>query len=180
MARRLRGAAAIAGRAIAVAAAIIVLASLATGWLYWLRAGVSGWPGPRVADALPLDEMPGHDSVPLLIYLAVLGLAATALGLVARALRLDRLTAGLGLAAGTGGLATNRNLSLVFYPDALTKRAADILNKSEMIVFDASDMMPSAMNAAFWTACVNYVADPSSLDTILANLDKVRATAYKK
>ena len=103
MARRLRGAAAIAGRAIAVAAAIIVLASLATGWLYWLRAGVSGWPGPRVADALPLDEMPGHDSVPLLIYLAVLGLAATALGLVARALRLDRLTAGLGLAAGTGG-----------------------------------------------------------------------------
>lgn len=84
------------------------------------------------------------------------------------------------LAAGTGGLATNRNLSLVFYPDALTKRAADILNKSEMIVFDASDMMPSAMNAAFWTACVNYVADPSSLDTILANLEKVRATAYNK
>jgi alpha-glucoside transport system substrate-binding protein len=84
------------------------------------------------------------------------------------------------LAAGTGALATNRNLSLVFYPDALTKRAADILNKSEIVVFDASDMMPSEMNAAFWKASVDYVADPASLDSILANLDKVRQSAYKK
>ncbi len=84
------------------------------------------------------------------------------------------------LAAGTGGLATNRNLSLVFYPDPLTKRAADILNKAEIVVFDASDMMPSEMNAAFWKACVDYISDPTSLDAILTNLDKVRATAYKK
>ena len=103
MARQLRGAAALALRVVAVVAAIVVVTSLATGWLYWLRAGVTGWPGPRVADALPLDELPGHDSVPLLAYLAVSGVAAAALGLVARALRLDRLTAGLGLAAGTGG-----------------------------------------------------------------------------
>ncbi|MDP3178046.1 MAG: extracellular solute-binding protein [Spirochaetaceae bacterium] len=83
-------------------------------------------------------------------------------------------------AAGTGALATNRNVSLVFYPDALTKRAADILNKSEIVVFDASDMMPSEMNAAFWKGTVDFVADPASLDQILAGLDKVRAAAYKK
>jgi len=84
------------------------------------------------------------------------------------------------LAAGTGALATNRNLSLVFYPDALTKRAAEILNKSEIVVFDASDMMPSEMNAAFWKGCVDFVASPSSIDSILENLDKVRLAAYKK
>jgi alpha-glucoside transport system substrate-binding protein len=84
------------------------------------------------------------------------------------------------LAAGTGALATNRNVSLVFYPDPITKRAADILNKSEIVVFDASDMMPSEMNAAFWKATVDYVSNPASLDAILASLDKVRATAYKK
>ncbi|MDA8411382.1 MAG: ABC transporter substrate-binding protein [Treponema sp.] len=83
-------------------------------------------------------------------------------------------------AAGTGALATNKNVSLVFYPDPLTKRAADILNKSEIVVFDASDMMPSEMNAAFWKATVDFVNDPSKLDSILAGLDKVRATAYKK
>jgi alpha-glucoside transport system substrate-binding protein len=83
-------------------------------------------------------------------------------------------------AAGTGALATNRNVSLVFYPDALTKRAADILNKSEIVVFDASDMMPSEMNAAFWKGTVDFVAEPAKLDQILAGLDKVRASAYKK
>ncbi|HUX42047.1 MAG TPA: ABC transporter substrate-binding protein [Rectinemataceae bacterium] len=83
-------------------------------------------------------------------------------------------------AAGTGALATNKNVSLVFYPDPLTKRAADLLNKSEIVVFDASDMMPSEMNASFWKATVDFVNDPSKLDSILAGLDKVRATAYKK
>lgn len=83
-------------------------------------------------------------------------------------------------AAGTGALATNRNVSLVFYPDPLTKRAADILNKSEIVVFDASDMMPSEMNAAFWKATVDYVNNPANLDSILATLDKVRMGAYKK
>jgi lysyl-tRNA synthetase class 2 len=102
MGRQLRGAAGLVLRVIAVPVAIAVVTSLVTGWLYWLRAGAAGWPGPRVADALPLDELPGHDSVPLLLYLAAFGVAAVALGLVARALRLDRLTAGLALAAGTG------------------------------------------------------------------------------
>lgn len=83
-------------------------------------------------------------------------------------------------AAGTGALATNRNVSLVFYPDPITKRAADILNKSEIVVFDASDMMPSEMNAAFWKGCVDFVADPGKLDQILASLEKVRSSAYKK
>jgi len=84
------------------------------------------------------------------------------------------------LAAGTGGLATNRNVSLVFYPDPITKRAADILNKSEIVVFDASDMMPPEMNAAFWKGTVDYVNNPANLDAILATLDKVRASSYKK
>ena len=82
-------------------------------------------------------------------------------------------------AAGTGGLGTNRNVSLVFYPDPLTKRAAEILNKSEMVVFDASDMMKPEMNSAFWSAVVSYVENPRNLDSILAGLEKVRKDAYK-
>jgi lysyl-tRNA synthetase, class II len=89
-------------RAGALALAIILATSIATGWLYWIRAPVARWPGPMVHDALALDELPGHDTVPLVIYLATFGLAGLALGLTARALRLDRLAAGLGLAAGTG------------------------------------------------------------------------------
>jgi alpha-glucoside transport system substrate-binding protein len=82
-------------------------------------------------------------------------------------------------AAGTGGLGTNKSVALTFYPDALTKRAASILNTTEIVVFDASDMMKNEMNTAFWSAIVNYVNDPSSLDQILADLEKVRKDAYK-
>ncbi len=82
-------------------------------------------------------------------------------------------------AAGTGGLGTNKNVALTFYPDALTKRAASLLNNTEIVVFDASDMMKPEMNNAFWSAIVSYINNPSSLDSILANLEKVRKDTYK-
>ncbi|HEV3295391.1 MAG TPA: phosphatidylglycerol lysyltransferase domain-containing protein [Streptosporangiaceae bacterium] len=102
MRRQLRGTAALIIRATAVILAIMLVTSMATGWLYWLRAGVAGWPGPRVADALPLDELPGQDRIPFVVCAGVFAVAGVMLGLLARALRLDRLTAGLTLAAGTG------------------------------------------------------------------------------
>ncbi|WP_300613370.1 phosphatidylglycerol lysyltransferase domain-containing protein [Trebonia sp.] len=102
MASRVRTALGAAGRAAAVALAVVIVPALATGWLYWLRARVASWPGPRVHDALPLDELPSHDSVPLLVFVAVFAIAGVILGLAARAARLDRLAAGLGLAAGVG------------------------------------------------------------------------------
>lgn len=66
----------------------------ATGWLYLLRPHV-GLGGPRVGDALPLDELPHASSVPFPVFLAVWIVAATVLGLVARSARTERLTAGL-------------------------------------------------------------------------------------
>jgi alpha-glucoside transport system substrate-binding protein len=82
-------------------------------------------------------------------------------------------------AAGTGGLGTNKSVALTFYPDALTKRAASILNNTEIVVFDASDMMKPQMNTAFWSGVVSFVNNPADLDKILADLDKVRLDAYK-
>ena len=34
------------------------------------------------------------------------------------------------------------------------------------------------MNEAFWQAVLDYTADPTKLDAILAELDDVRAVAY--
>jgi hypothetical protein len=82
--------------------AIIGVSLLTTGCLYWARVAVAGWPGPRVADALPLDELPGHDSVPLVVYVFFALIAGVVLGMVARWAGLNRLTAGLALAVGTG------------------------------------------------------------------------------
>ncbi len=102
MAGHLRTGAVIAAKAVTMALAIVLVTSAATGWLYWIRARVAGWPGPQVADALPLDELPGHDHVPLVVCVAVFAVAGLMLGLVARAVRLDRLAAAWVLAGGTG------------------------------------------------------------------------------
>jgi alpha-glucoside transport system substrate-binding protein len=78
----------------------------------------------------------------------------------------------------TGGLSPNKKVALDAYPDEITKESANILNQSKMVVFDASDMMPGEMNNAFWTAVMNYVENPSDLDSILEQLEKVRQEAY--
>src|SRR5947207_10222198 len=86
----------------AIAAFAIVVA--ATGWLYVVQPH-SALPGPAITDALPLDELSRRSAVPLLVFLAVWTTASLSLGLIARAFRAERLTAGLMLGLGVGGWA---------------------------------------------------------------------------
>ena len=79
-----------------------------------------------------------------------------------------------------GALSPNKKVALESYPDPLAKQAAQLLIGAKIVRFDASDLMPEAMNAAFWKATLDYVNNPGSLDSILANLDRVQADAYKK
>jgi alpha-glucoside transport system substrate-binding protein len=76
------------------------------------------------------------------------------------------------------GGALSANKKATSYPDDISKRSADLLTNAKAFVFDASDLMPKAMNDAFWTAMLTVTKDPSKLDETLANLDKVQATAY--
>jgi len=75
-----------------------------------------------------------------------------------------------------GALSANKNATS--YPDDISKRSAALLAGAKSFVFDASDLMPKAMNDAFWTAMLKVTKDPSSLDSVLADLDKTAATAY--
>ncbi len=73
-----------------------------------------------------------------------------------------------------GALSANKNAK--DYPDDISKRSADLLTNAKSFVFDASDLMPKAMNDAFWSAMLKVTKDPSTLDSVLADLDKVQAT----
>jgi alpha-glucoside transport system substrate-binding protein len=75
-----------------------------------------------------------------------------------------------------GALSANKNAT--DYPDDISKRSAAILTNAKIFAFDASDLMPTAMNDAFWKGIVQYVKDPTQLDSILANLDTVQTDAY--
>jgi alpha-glucoside transport system substrate-binding protein len=74
-----------------------------------------------------------------------------------------------------GALSANKNVTN--YPDDIAKRSAELLTKAKIFVFDASDLMPTSVNGAFWTGIVKYTQDPSQLDSILADLDKAVADA---
>ena len=78
---------------------LVVIA--ATGWLYLLRPQLLGLK-PRVRDALPLDQLAGHSSVSLLLFILTWGFASAAIGAIAALARVERLTAGLLAALLTG------------------------------------------------------------------------------
>ncbi len=75
-----------------------------------------------------------------------------------------------------GAISANKNATA--YPDDISKRSADLLANAKIFVFDASDLMPSAMNDAFWKGVVDYVKSPGTLDAILVNLDTIQKDAY--
>ena len=82
-------------------------------------------------------------------------------------------------ARGGGYLSANKAVPVSTYPDDLSRNAAQILTSAQVAVFDASDQMPQQLNAEFYKGILNYVQNPSSLDSILSSLDAVRKTSYK-
>jgi len=78
------------------------------------------------------------------------------------------------------GGALSANKKAADYPDDISKRSAALLTGAKIFAFDASDLMPQEMNAAFWKGVTDYVKDPSKLESILAGLDTTQASAYAK
>ncbi len=77
-----------------------------------------------------------------------------------------------------GAISPSKEVPVEAYPDETSQRFAEILLNAETTRFDADDRMPAQMQEAFWGGVLEYVQDPSSLDTILADLDTVQAEAY--
>jgi len=78
------------------------------------------------------------------------------------------------------GGAISGNLMVTEYPDEISQRLAEALADAETFRFDAGDQMPGEMNTAFFAAMVEFAADQSALDSILANLDTVQTSAYEE
>jgi lysyl-tRNA synthetase class 2 len=77
----------------------VVVSAAVTGWFYVAKPHI---PGPRIGEALPLDELSRHAAAPLAWYLLVWAAGGVALGLYARWARVDRLSAAFILGLVTG------------------------------------------------------------------------------
>jgi alpha-glucoside transport system substrate-binding protein len=77
-----------------------------------------------------------------------------------------------------GKISPNKNVATSDYPDDISKQVATSLAAAKVADFDAGDLMPSDMRNAWWAKVLDFVQDQSKLDSVLADLDKVQATAY--
>jgi alpha-glucoside transport system substrate-binding protein len=78
----------------------------------------------------------------------------------------------------TGAISPNTEVALEEYTDPIIREAARTMQESEIVVFDASDLMPSELNQTFFSGVMDYVQNPGSLDSILQELERVRQEAY--
>lgn len=81
-------------------------------------------------------------------------------------------------AARGGFLSANRTMDPSVYPDQLTRQIGEMVTESTAVRFDASDLMPEAVNSAFWTGILDYVADPASLENVLQEIENTAEDAY--
>ncbi|MBN1261152.1 MAG: carbohydrate ABC transporter substrate-binding protein [Anaerolineae bacterium] len=77
-----------------------------------------------------------------------------------------------------GFISPNKNVSSDVYPNPLIGQAAGLLTSADVVRFDASDLMPAAVNDAFSGGILNYVENPENLDQILQNIETAAAEAY--
>lgn len=79
-----------------------------------------------------------------------------------------------------GALSPNRKMNPESYPDALSRNTGHLMTSAGIVRFDGSDLMPEAVNNAFWKATLDYVQNPTALDGILQRLDRIATDAYPK
>jgi alpha-glucoside transport system substrate-binding protein len=75
-----------------------------------------------------------------------------------------------------GALSANKNATS--YPNPFEANNGAAIANAAQFVFDASDQMPTAMNAAFWTHMVSITAGEETVDEALAALQTVAEDAY--
>jgi alpha-glucoside transport system substrate-binding protein len=79
--------------------------------------------------------------------------------------------------ADRGGF-VSANTKVTKYPTPVEQKSADSIKGATVFRFDGGDLMPGTMKAAFFAAMVEFAEDQSKLDSILAHLDEIQATAY--
>jgi alpha-glucoside transport system substrate-binding protein len=78
------------------------------------------------------------------------------------------------IAVGRGGFTSpNKQVSEASYPDALAAKVAEQLTSADIVRFDADDIWGGALQAAFFQGVLDYLANPSELNSILADIEAV-------
>lgn len=77
-----------------------------------------------------------------------------------------------------GKSAVNKSVPSSAYPDTVAAATAQQLQSATTFRFSQDDSMPTAMENAYWKATLNFIQDPSKLDSILSGLESTASSVY--
>jgi len=75
-----------------------------------------------------------------------------------------------------GAISPNKQVTLDNYTDDQSKKAAQLLLAANPPEFDAGDLQDNALQTAFFGGIVQYIQNPSQLDSILNHLEQLRTS----
>ncbi|MEO7020786.1 MAG: ABC transporter substrate-binding protein [Ktedonobacteraceae bacterium] len=77
-----------------------------------------------------------------------------------------------------GATSINRAVNLADYPNDVARASAHMLINATTFRFGAGDMMPVAVQKAFWQKIQNFILDQSQLDSILSAIEFIAQQVY--
>lgn len=77
-----------------------------------------------------------------------------------------------------GFTAVNKSVPLSAYPDKVAQASAQQLVSATAGKYGAGDIMPPAMQQAWWKGMLAYIGNQGSLDSVLASLENTAKSAY--
>ncbi len=77
-----------------------------------------------------------------------------------------------------GKTSVNKAVPLSVYPDDVARNSAMQLTQATSFRLSQDDAMPAAMESAFWKATLDFIGDPSKLDSLLSSLESTAMQVY--
>ncbi len=77
-----------------------------------------------------------------------------------------------------GFVSLNNSVPLADYPDPIAQAVAQDLARARVSRFGAGDMMPAAMQQAWWKQMLAFAQNPSQVDSILDSLESTAKNVY--
>ena len=77
-----------------------------------------------------------------------------------------------------GKTSVNKSFPLSDYPDDVARNSAKQLTQAAFFSLSQDDLMPTAMETAYWKASLDFITDPTKVDSILSSLESTAMQAY--
>ena len=77
-----------------------------------------------------------------------------------------------------GKSSVNKAVPLSAYPNDVQRAAGKQLSQAPIFRNSPDDLMPQAMETAFWKGVLDYISNPSQLNSILSTLESTAVSAY--